>query len=149
MDLQDYIIVEQITIVGFIGQRVKPAEIHHRMLVQYGSENSMAQWKVYEWIGRFKSGKKCNYQSPFNRACIDHRRLMNYIWISGLHYIAFGHHIFSPHCHRFTSDDEVRRKQCRPGFRSSQKPQLKSLRNHISGPWQSVHVDISRNKTPR
>lgn len=34
-------------------QRVKPAEIHRRMLTQYGTR-TMNQWKVYEWVERFK-----------------------------------------------------------------------------------------------
>jgi len=35
---------------------VKPVEIHHRMLAQYG-QNTMSQRKVYEWVDRFKSGR--------------------------------------------------------------------------------------------
>jgi len=38
-------------------QGVKPVEIHRRMLAQYG-QGTMSQRKVYEWVGRFKSGRK-------------------------------------------------------------------------------------------
>jgi len=35
---------------------VKPVEIHHRMLAQYG-QSTMSQRKVYEWVERFKLGQ--------------------------------------------------------------------------------------------
>lgn len=34
-------------------EEVEPAEIHCKMTAQYGNEN-MSQWKVYEWIEKFK-----------------------------------------------------------------------------------------------
>jgi hypothetical protein len=35
---------------------VKPADIHRRILAQYGSVNCMSQRKVYKWVARLKSG---------------------------------------------------------------------------------------------
>jgi len=41
-------------IVWFLwAEGVKPVEIHHRMLAQYG-QSTMSQQKVYEWVERFK-----------------------------------------------------------------------------------------------
>jgi hypothetical protein len=39
-----------------LGRRAQPADIHRRMLAQYGSVKCMSQRKVYERIARFKSG---------------------------------------------------------------------------------------------
>jgi len=55
--LQDCTIEEQRGVVGFLwAERVKPVEIHRRMLVQY-EQSTMCQRKVYEWVERFKSGR--------------------------------------------------------------------------------------------
>ena len=54
--LQDCSVEEQRGVVRFLwAEGVKPVEIHHRMLVQYG-QSTMSQRKVYEWVERFKSG---------------------------------------------------------------------------------------------
>jgi len=55
--LQDCTIEEQCGIVRFLwAERVKPVEIHRRMLAYYG-QSTMSQRKVYEWVERFKSGR--------------------------------------------------------------------------------------------
>jgi len=54
--LQDWSIEEQRGIVRFFWAGVKPVEIHHRMLAQYG-QSTMSQRKVYEWVERFKSAR--------------------------------------------------------------------------------------------
>jgi hypothetical protein len=55
--LQDYTIEEQRGVVRFLwAEGVKPVEIHHPMLAQYG-QSTMSQQKVYEWVERFKSGR--------------------------------------------------------------------------------------------
>ena len=54
--LQECTIEEQRGIVRFLRAEVKPVEIHHRMLAQYG-QSTMSQRKVYEWVERFKSGR--------------------------------------------------------------------------------------------
>jgi len=54
--LQPCTIEEQHGVVRFVWvEGVKPVEIHRRMLAQYG-QSTMSQRKVYEWVGRFKSG---------------------------------------------------------------------------------------------
>jgi len=54
--LYDCTIAEQRGVVRFLwAEGLKPAEIHHCMLAQYG-QNTMSQRKVYEWVERFKSG---------------------------------------------------------------------------------------------
>jgi len=55
--LQECTIEEQRGVVRFLwAEGVKPAEIHRRMLAQYG-QSTMSQRKVYEWVERFKSGR--------------------------------------------------------------------------------------------
>jgi len=55
--LQDCTVEEQRGVVRFLwAEGVKPVEIHRRMLAQYG-QRTMSQRKVYEWVGRFKSGR--------------------------------------------------------------------------------------------
>ena len=55
--LQDCTITEQHGVVQFLwAEGVKPVEIHHCMLAQYG-QSTMSQGKVYEWVERFKSGR--------------------------------------------------------------------------------------------
>jgi transposase len=55
--LHDCTIEEQCTVVRFLwAEGVKSAEIHRRMLAQYGAR-TMHQRKIYEWIGRFKEGR--------------------------------------------------------------------------------------------
>jgi len=55
--LQDCTIEEQRGVVRFLwAEGVKSAEIHRRMLAQYG-QSTMIQRKVYEWVERFKSGR--------------------------------------------------------------------------------------------
>ena len=55
--LQDCTIKEQSGIVRFLwAEGVKPVEIHHCMLAQYG-QSTMSQRKVCEWVKRFKSGQ--------------------------------------------------------------------------------------------
>ena len=56
--LQDCTIEEQRGVVRFLWEEVKPVEIHLRMLVEYG-QITMSQRKVYEWVERFKSVRKC------------------------------------------------------------------------------------------
>jgi len=46
--LQDCTIEEQRGVVRFLWAGVKPVEIHHCMLVQYG-QSTMSQRKIYEW----------------------------------------------------------------------------------------------------
>ena len=56
--LQDCTIQEQRGVVRFLcAEGVKPVEIHRRMLAQYG-RSTKSQRKVYEWVERFKSGRK-------------------------------------------------------------------------------------------
>ena len=53
--LQDRTVEEQRCKVRFLwAERVKPVEIHRRMLDQYG-QSTVSQRKVYEWEERFKS----------------------------------------------------------------------------------------------
>jgi hypothetical protein len=48
--LQDCTIEEQHGGVQFVwAEGVKPVEIHHRMLTQYG-HSAISQRKVYEWV---------------------------------------------------------------------------------------------------
>ena len=54
--LQDCTIEERGVVWFLWAERVKPVEIHRRMLVQYG-QNTTSQQKVYEWVERFKSGR--------------------------------------------------------------------------------------------
>jgi len=55
--LQDCTIKELRGVVRFLwAEGVKPVEIHHRTLAQYG-QCTMSQRKVYEWVERFKSGR--------------------------------------------------------------------------------------------
>jgi hypothetical protein len=55
--LRDCTIEEQHTVVCFLwAEGVKSAEIHPRMLAQYGAR-TMHQRKIYEWIERFKEGR--------------------------------------------------------------------------------------------
>jgi len=55
---QDCTIEKQRGLVRFLwAEGVKPVEIHRRKLAQYG-QNTMSQRKVYEWVERFKSGRK-------------------------------------------------------------------------------------------
>ena len=57
--LQDCTIEEQRGVLRFLwAEGVKPMEIHHRMLAQYG-QSTMNQQKVYEWVERFKLGRTC------------------------------------------------------------------------------------------
>jgi transposase len=53
-----YTIEEQRAVVRFLWERraAKSAEIHRRMLAQYGAR-TMHQRKIYEWIERFKEGR--------------------------------------------------------------------------------------------
>jgi len=52
--LQDCTIKEQHGVVRFLwAEGVKPVEIHHCMLAQYG-QSTMSQQKVCEWVERFK-----------------------------------------------------------------------------------------------
>jgi len=55
--LQDCTIEEQCGIVRFLwAEGMKPVEIHHRILAEYG-QSTISQRKVYEWVERFKSGQ--------------------------------------------------------------------------------------------
>jgi hypothetical protein len=55
--LSDCTIEEQRAVVRFLwAEGVKFAEIHRRMLAQYGAR-TMHQRKIYEWIERFKEGR--------------------------------------------------------------------------------------------
>jgi hypothetical protein len=52
--LSDCNIEEQRAVVRFLwSEGIKSAEIHRRMLAQYGAR-TMHQRKIYEWIERFK-----------------------------------------------------------------------------------------------
>jgi len=54
--LQDCTIEEQRGVVQFLlAEGAKPVEIHRPMLAQ----STKSQRKVYEWVERFKSGRKC------------------------------------------------------------------------------------------
>jgi len=56
--LQDCTIEEQRGVVQFLwAEGAKPVEIHRHMLAQYG-QSTMSQRQVYEWVERFKSGRK-------------------------------------------------------------------------------------------
>jgi len=56
--LQDRTIEEQRGVVQFLwAEGMKPVEIHRRMLAQYG-QSTMSQREGYEWVERFKSGRK-------------------------------------------------------------------------------------------
>lgn len=56
--LRDGASVEQGVLLRFIwGEVLKSAEIYLRMLAHYESENSMTQWKVYDWVERFQAGR--------------------------------------------------------------------------------------------
>jgi len=49
--------IEELGVVWFLwAEGVKPVEIHHRMLAQYG-QSTMSQRKVYVWLERFKLGQ--------------------------------------------------------------------------------------------
>ena len=51
-----YCTIKEHGVVRFLwAAGVKPVEILHRMLAQYG-QSTMIQRKVYEWVKRFKSG---------------------------------------------------------------------------------------------
>jgi transposase len=55
--LSDCTIEEQRAVVRFLwAEKIKSAEIHRRMLAQYGAR-TMHQRNIYEWIGRFKEGR--------------------------------------------------------------------------------------------
>ena len=55
--LQDCTIEEQSDVVRFLWvEGVKPVEIHHRILVQYG-QSTVSQGKVYQWVETFISGR--------------------------------------------------------------------------------------------
>jgi hypothetical protein len=55
--LSDCTIKEQHAIVRFLlAEGVKFAEIHRRMLAQYGAR-TMHQQKIYKWIECFKEGR--------------------------------------------------------------------------------------------
>ena len=55
--LQDCTVEEQRGVVRFLwAEVVKPAEIHRRMLAQYG-QSTMTQGKVYDCVKRFKSSR--------------------------------------------------------------------------------------------
>ena len=55
--LQDCTIEAQRGEVRFLrAEGVKPVEIHHRMLAQYG-QSTMSQRKVYEWVEGLKSSR--------------------------------------------------------------------------------------------
>jgi transposase len=55
--LSDCTIEEQRAVVQFLwAEGVKSAEIHHRMLAQYGAR-TMHQRKIYKSIERFKKGR--------------------------------------------------------------------------------------------
>ena len=55
--LQDCTIEEQCGIVRFLwAEGVKPVEIHHHMLAEYG-QSTISQHKVYEWVERSKLGQ--------------------------------------------------------------------------------------------
>jgi transposase len=55
--LSDCTIEEQRTVVRFLwSEGVKSAEIHRRMLAEYGA-CTMHQRRIYEWIERFKEGR--------------------------------------------------------------------------------------------
>jgi len=55
--LQDCTIEKQRGVVRLLwAEGVKPVEIHHRKLAEYG-QSTMSQRKVYEWVERFKSGR--------------------------------------------------------------------------------------------
>jgi len=56
--LQDCTIEERGVVQFLWAEGVKPVEIHHRMLAQYG-QSTMSQQKVYEWVERFKSSRTC------------------------------------------------------------------------------------------
>ena len=80
--LQDCTIEEQRGVVRFLwAEGVKPVEIHHRMLAQYG-QSTMSQRKVKEWVERFKLGRTrvtdegCSGQPSTSRAAkkLLHRR---------------------------------------------------------------------------
>jgi hypothetical protein len=50
-------IKEQRAVVRFLwAEVVESAEIHHRMLAQYGAR-AMHQQKIYKWIEHFKEGR--------------------------------------------------------------------------------------------
>jgi hypothetical protein len=59
--LGDCTIEEQRAVVRFLwAEGVKSADIHRRMLAQYGTR-TMHQRNIYEWTERFKEVKnKCN-----------------------------------------------------------------------------------------
>jgi len=54
--LQDCTIKEHGVVWFLWAEGVKPVEIHHHMLAQYG-RSTTSQRKVYEWVERFKSGR--------------------------------------------------------------------------------------------
>jgi hypothetical protein len=54
----DCTVIEQRAVVRLLwAERVKPADIHRRILAQYGSVNCTGHRNFYEWIARFKSGR--------------------------------------------------------------------------------------------
>jgi hypothetical protein len=55
--LLDYAMEER-RVVQILWRAVKPVEIHHHMLAQYG-HSTISQRKVYEWVERFKLGRTC------------------------------------------------------------------------------------------
>jgi nicotinamide riboside kinase len=66
--LSDCTIEEQRAIVHFLwAGGVKFAEIHRRMLAQYGARTTH-QRKIYEWIERFKEGRKSVTDESRHRA---------------------------------------------------------------------------------
>jgi transposase len=55
--LSDCTIEEQRAVVLFLwAEGVKSAEIHRRMMAQYGAR-TMHQRKIYQWMERFKEGR--------------------------------------------------------------------------------------------
>ena len=76
--LQDCTIEEQRGVVRFLwAERLKPVEIHRRILTQYG-QSTMSQLKVYEWVERFKSGRtrfteECRSGRPSTSRTQDHK----------------------------------------------------------------------------
>lgn len=104
------------------------------MLAQYG-RSTMNQWKVYEWLERFKEGRtdvadkghsgclstSCT-QQPINRSALSKEDMDNDVpigctsgnqwWIHICHRTWLSHLQFlkvALHCCRFTSDDEVKK----------------------------------------
>jgi hypothetical protein len=55
--LSECTISEQRAVIRFLwAERIKPSEIHRRMLVQCG-DKCIGPTKVYEWVQRIKNGR--------------------------------------------------------------------------------------------